>query len=109
MSSNIFRATMLVAGLALLSAFFGASTVQAARPDTSVCDGLSGKDFGICTAAVSSGCATDGRNRNTGSKHCDRLERNFGDKPVWLETESESEPPGTVDSDFGDIFGGILG
>ena len=33
---------MFIAGMALLSVFFGTSTVHAAKPDTAVCDGLSG-------------------------------------------------------------------
>ena len=86
MSSNIFRVTMLIAGMALLSMFFGASTVQAVEHDTAVCDGLSGNAFSICRAAVSSGCATDGR--NAGEKHCDKLASNYtkltGNSPVWL-------------------------
>ena len=85
---------MFIAGMALLSVFFGTSTVHAAKPDTTVCDGLSGNAFGICTAAVSSGCATDGR--NAGEKHCEKLGSNFtrlsDNDPVWLAPEPEPTP-----------------
>ena len=113
MSSKIFRTAMLIAGMALLSVFLGTSTVHAAKADTAVCDGLSGNAFGICTAAVSSGCATDGR--SAGSKHCNRLEANFtnktGDDPVWLATESvpdEPEPEEVVSIDIGLSDGGFF-
>jgi hypothetical protein len=98
---------MFIAGMALLSVFFGSSTVHAARPDTTVCDGLAGNAFGICTAAVSSGCALNGRNE--GSKHCDRLSSNFtrktGDDPVWLAPEPAPTPV-TPPSDGIDWSGG---
>lgn len=103
--------------MALLSVFFGTSTVHAAKPDTAVCDGLSGNAFGICTAAVSSGCATD--DRSAGSRHCNRLAANFtnktaGDDPVWLETESvpeesvPEEPEEVVSIDIGVSDGGFF-
>jgi hypothetical protein len=83
---------MFIAGIALLSVFFGTSTVHAAKPDTAVCDGLSGNAFGICTAAVSSGCAA----RSAGAKHCEKLGSNFtrftNSAPVWLAPEPEPTP-----------------
>ena len=71
--------------------------------------GLSGNAFGICTAAVSSGCAAAG-GRSAGSKHCVRLEANFkkntgGDNPVWLKTEPVSDIPSLGIDLPGDLLG----
>ena len=94
-----------------MSVFIGTSTVHAAKPDTGVCDGLPGNAFGLCTAAVSSGCATGGR--SVGSKHCERLGANFTNKtdsdPVWLATEDGGGEVGEVSTiDAGLGGGGFL-
>ncbi|MCK4586417.1 MAG: hypothetical protein KAU29_03695 [Gammaproteobacteria bacterium] len=90
MSSNIFRVTMFIAGMALLTAFFGVSTAQAAQPSAAICDTQSGNAFGLCRAAVSSGCAIGGR--NTDSRHCGKLAANFlrvtEQTAIWLEPVS---------------------
>lgn len=64
-----------------------ASVAQAGSSDTQVCQDLEKAERGLCTAAVRSGCALDGR--NTESIHCAKLESNYrkvsgGNMPVWL-------------------------
>lgn len=121
MSSNLFRASIFITGAFFLFVM-GTSVSQAARHVPTVCEGQSGKAFGLCRAAVASGCATaseginlrgrshghsrrhghrhhsHSRRSNTGSRYCSRLGRNFtrltGLDPVWIVPENnEPETP----------------
>jgi hypothetical protein len=68
----------------LIIIFLYVVPVQAAPPDFSICEGLSGAARGLCRAGVSAGCADDTGNPGA----CERIEINFvdvtGDLPPWL-------------------------
>ena len=89
--------------------FQGTSIAEAARPDFSMCRGNGdGKvGFGLCRAAVASGCAADSepvvhrhrhhRGHHSHERFCERVadvyERRTGMEPVWLASIEEVPPP----------------
>ena len=104
MSSKLFRTSTLFSGFLFAFLFvLGTSVSYAARQTPSVCEGQSGSGFGLCRAAVASGCDDS----NTGSRYCNRLATNFtkqtGQDPVWLSTEEDDSetPTDTVVIDLG--------
>lgn len=118
MSSKLFRTSMVITGAVFLF-IMGTSVSQAARHTPSVCEGQTGKAFGLCRAAVASGCATasegtnlrgrrhghsrrhghHSRRSNAGSRYCGMLSRNFTRltnlEPVWIVTENSEPEPST--------------
>ena len=92
---------LLLAGSLSLSP----ATISAASPDFSMCDGLTGAEWGVCRAGVAAGCA-DG---SGSASACDQIESTYesvaGSPPPWIEPPVEcpcdfSLVPKTLDSWF---------
>jgi hypothetical protein len=104
MSSKLFRTSTLFSGFIFVFLFvLGTSISYADRQTPSVCEGQTGSGFGLCRAAVASGCDDS----NSGTRYCDRIANNFtkqtGQDPVWLSTEDNEEeiPTETIQIDLG--------
>ena len=92
-----------IALLIVVSLSLSPVTISAASPDFSMCDGLSGAEWGVCRAGVAAGCADDSGSASA----CDQIESTYesvaGSPPPWIEPPVEcpcdfSLVPKTADS-----------
>lgn len=88
----MLRTMLLAIALAWLAT---PGVAQAAKKDTSMCAGLTGKAHGLCTAAAALGCGDVTKHQ----KQCDALGDKFealtGDTPPWEAPPPPPPPPPT--------------
>jgi len=94
MQSKILYQVSATAFLFMIALFSMSTSALAARPDTSICTGLSGGSAGLCRAAVSSGCSAN--NGQVDTPYCSALARNYrkiaNEEPVWIITAPVTPP-----------------
>lgn len=79
----------MIKKLLIVGCLISVGTISAAPQDFSMCEGLSGAEWGICRAGVAAGCADGAGNANA----CDEIESTYesvsGSLPPWIEPPVE--------------------